>query len=478
MKKIKLPIRILWNLSPALLWLCLAPMGLWAALPMALLQAAIAFLNFKYSTRPLSTVLLGLELMVASAAGCFFSGIIYFAFLNQAVRDVDHLAILFMAELGYTLLLMLASTLARWCGKRGERKRRLLLILASMMIGGLYGWLISRGEAPISNGRGHLPLLLLELFGAVVLVTTLHELGHLIMGLLMGYRFYGFRLGPLHWRMENNHLSFQLRPTHGISGACLMLPPPEMEGNGRHLLYIAGGVLANLATGILVLLLPLEGALWSAARVFGCLSLFTVVVNALPFYSMGNPTDGKQFWGLLLGTREGGYLAAANRQSVLLRTGTRPRDLPPLPPLSERPRGTELLSRLSGDYFRLLDASDYGGAGESLRFLEGHIASFPSSALPALDYELCFYACIAGDKARAEELHVKIRKDLEKDQDLNGMRVKAYCAWYLAADEATARSSCLQALKVAHLFPFPGQAVMERELVEKLLAVLPKGERA
>lgn len=481
----KRPVRILLNLTPLLLGVCLFCLGGAGIAVVMVLQAALAFLNYRYAKGVLETFLLNLLMGLTALAGGFLSGVLYSLFVDSDELGIIVLATILVADLFYSVMLLLTSTL--WSGAKWAKggAKRALRILAALALGGLIGCACIAvtnltGYRPAFFavlGRLSLPALLAALLVSMAASLLFHELGHLVFGLTAGYRFHSFRLGPVVLSKENGRLVLRVQSVAGIGGACGLLPPPQGCSKAGRLFFLAGGVLANTLTAVLALLLPLTGTAEAFAVVFAFLSLVGAVVNALPWYTAGNPTDGRQFWTLLLGTSEGERMSAYLHQTQQLMAGVRPRELAPLPPLPETPRGDDYRARVAGEYFRCLDGGDLAGAGESLAFLEAHLGEFPSIALSALYYELCFFACIQGEKDRAAEFRAKVRPALDRDGDLNGLRVRAACAWYLDGDAAQARALCDQALSVEESFPIPGQARMERGLVEQLLVVLPSEER-
>ena len=77
---------------------------------------------------------------------------------------------------------------------------------------------------------------------AFVLQIVLHELGHLLFGLLSGYRFVSFRFG------------FRLLSQRGLLCRCVMCPPePDEDGYFPLALYSLGGICLNLLSGLLFL---------------------------------------------------------------------------------------------------------------------------------------------------------------------------------------------------------------------------------
>lgn len=56
-----------------------------------------------------------------------------------------------------------------------------------------------------------------------------------------------------------------------------------------------------------------------------------------------------------------------------------------------------------------------------------------------------------------------------KDQDINGLRVKAYYAFFMEKDAEKAKALAQKGLVMRDHYPFKGQAVYEAELLNELL---------
>lgn len=121
-------------------------------------------------------------------------------------------------------------------------------------IGGLAGFLIGRYFMVGALREGSvdlLPALLLLLVGvclATFLQVLFHEGGHLVFGLLSGYRFSSFRIGSLMWIEQDGNINFRRLSLAGTGGQCLMSPPPMKNGTFPYVWYNLGGVLMNLIT--------------------------------------------------------------------------------------------------------------------------------------------------------------------------------------------------------------------------------------
>lgn len=130
----------------------------------------------------------------------------------------------------------------------------------------------------------------------VGLSTALHELGHLVMGKLIGYKFVSYRIGPL--MLENKSGRLCLRTHGGIAGTggqCIMLPPESKEPEKVPAIpYHLGGGLFNLLT--MFLALPLAACATSKfVRVFfvllATISAGQAILNLVPL-KVTVPNDG------------------------------------------------------------------------------------------------------------------------------------------------------------------------------------------
>lgn len=139
---------------------------------------------------------------------------------------------------------------------------------------------------------------------SIPLHVLLHELGHLIAGLLSGYEFIMFRLFNYLWIKTEEGLSRRKQYIPGVLGQALMVPPEARDRKDPPiLLYHMGGLLLNGLTAIFFILLG-RGILNPFTRYFFYLSaavaLFLLLINALPFKG----TDGYNIMRYLKGEEQ------------------------------------------------------------------------------------------------------------------------------------------------------------------------------
>ncbi len=187
--------------------------------------------------------------------------------------------------------------------KQSKRQARLLLLfqIGLLLANGIgFGLYITLRENAIPTLP--FPLELAYLFGVILLAfyiqTILHESGHLIAGLLSGYRFLSFRIASLTLIRKGGHLKFGFYKLPGTGGQCLLLPPAHWEtGNIPVTFYNMGGVLINLLLSLIALPIALIPQIPATVGAFAfCLALsgfYLALLNGIPFSGLSLLNDGK-----------------------------------------------------------------------------------------------------------------------------------------------------------------------------------------
>lgn len=123
-----------------------------------------------------------------------------------------------------------------------------------------------------------------------------HELGHLLAGLLSGYTFISFRAGRLMLSMQEGKLRRTWLTVPGTMGQCLMAPPPPRNGQFPFVLYNLGGGGANLLIGLMLLILMMVFPWPVFARPIGfglvTVGIYLGITNLVPASMQGIRNDG------------------------------------------------------------------------------------------------------------------------------------------------------------------------------------------
>ena len=136
----------------------------------------------------------------------------------------------------------------------------LLQLVGIMAVGAVVGYFVGK-IAGDSLSRGDAPNIIFLLLAGViafVLQIIVHEAGHLVCGLISGYKFVSFRVFDFKIiKDENGKLSFRYEKIAGTGGQCLMRAPEYVEGKFKFKLYLLGGVIFNVLFSIVFwLILP------------------------------------------------------------------------------------------------------------------------------------------------------------------------------------------------------------------------------
>ena len=131
---------------------------------------------------------------------------------------------------------------------------------------------------------------------ACFLQLIIHEGGHLVAGLLTGYRFVSFRV--LNWLLirKGGRLQWRNFVLAGTGGQCLLAPPDKPLEQIDTRWYNAGGVLANVITAVLaiVLMYTVDMPLWMHALMFlmAFIGVSFALLNGIPMKVGGVANDG------------------------------------------------------------------------------------------------------------------------------------------------------------------------------------------
>lgn len=119
----------------------------------------------------------------------------------------------------------------------------------------------------------------------------IHEAGHLIFGLLTGYRFISFQVGKtLIQKPTNKPLRVKRIPFNGLGGQCLMIP--KDKENKAFFLFNYGGIIINFFLFALLLVMVQFGPYAQTVNrilISGLwMNYLLALMNALPFIGLTN----------------------------------------------------------------------------------------------------------------------------------------------------------------------------------------------
>lgn len=170
----------------------------------------------------------------------------------------------------------------------------------AVFLGFFYGFALIGG---IMNGPeetnyvlGYFLEVAIALFLTYTVCVIVHEGGHLVFGLICGYRFCSFRVFSFMLIRQEGRMRLRRFKLMGTGGQCLMIPPKEQESKASILLYNLGGVIFNLIFALicyaLYITLPEIYILTKMLKWMAYLSVFSLLTNGIPLNVGGIANDG------------------------------------------------------------------------------------------------------------------------------------------------------------------------------------------
>lgn len=355
--------------------------------------------------------------------------------------------------------------------------KKLLAILPMLAMGFVCGLLVGqyaiRAEESGAPGGmlGAMAVLFAGFILGMYLQIAVHEGGHLVFGLLTGYRFCSYRLGSFMLIKEDGRLRLRRFSLAGTGGQCLMAPPPWSE-DLPVVLYNAGGCLMNLLSAALCLLLwlPLRthwlGALPLVCAVVG---LGFALINGIPMRVGGVDNDGRNILSLkkdpVARYAFWQQMKVSEAQSKGLRLYQMPESWFEA---SEGALDNPLVASIAVfACTRLLDQGKVSEARTAIEQLLSRKTGMPGLYRSLLTGDLLCYRLLAGDLAGAKALVTPEWERFCKSMKAfpSVLRTQYFRALLLDNDQAAAQKALAAFEKAAKTYPYPAEIDGERELL-------------
>jgi hypothetical protein len=314
---------------------------------------------------------------------------------------------------------------------RQSNVKKFLVQMAAGMVGGaVFGALAAYflvGSAPkLELGvAGKLAMAAVVVISFPLFVGV-HELGHLLGGMAVGFRPLLFMVGPLRVERTGDRFSTKLTFKGAMFGGLAACAPMDTRDLRRRTLWlIAGGPLASLVTGILFLTLrplldapPLPDAL---LLVSGLVSLLIWMIASIPGTAGGFYSDGARIIRLLRGGPDVEREVAVIAIMGLSMGGARPREWSPELVARGAAGEPDTIFGVAGRLYAHMYEVDHGrveAARAQLQAVLAAIEILPKQSRAGLMLQAALFA------ARADRDAVRARELLE--QSVGGVMVPAH----------------------------------------------------
>lgn len=166
---------------------------------------------------------------------------------------------------------------------------------------------------------------------SLLLHVIFHEGGHLLAGLLTGYRFVSFRIFNITFINSGGKIAVKRFKIAGTGGQCLLSPPEKPVEEINATWYNAGGFLANLllSGGALCMSALYDAALAKTFLfIFALTGIFFALLNGIPFKVGGMPNDGYNLKMLRNNLESRRAMCIQLKVNALVQEGMRPNLMP------------------------------------------------------------------------------------------------------------------------------------------------------
>lgn len=304
--------------------------------------------------------------------------------------------------------------------------------------------------------------------------TIIHESGHLIFGLITGYKFVSFRIGHFMFIKEKGRLKIKLYNVVGTAGQCLMMPPQWNE-KIPYRLYNLGGCIMNAATALFALAAYFaagaEGFFALCMAMLAVMGLSMALTNGIPMRVGGISNDGMN--AALLGKKENTLRAFWLQLYVngLIAKGERYRNMPR--EWFRLPEGEELSDPICCAmgvmlYNFCFDMHEFDEAEQTINYM--------LNAPGLLDVEknelLCELLFLRVLRSAPKEeidslLTPKLDKYIKATANYVSRRRLAYAYQLLYLKNYSTAQKCLEVFeRTAATYPYSAETENEREIIE------------
>ncbi len=330
-----------------------------------------------------------------------------------------------------------------------------------------------------SEGLAVFLVAIVSLIVSLAIIVPIHELGHLICGLLSGYKFVSFRIFNFTLLKEEGRFRIKKFAIAGTGGQCLLTPPDLSLEKIPTGWYNFGGILANLILLIIVLpffFLPLNPFATEALAIFAMTDTIMILINGIPMQAGGVGNDGYNMKLLKRNLLSKQGIVNQLRANALIQNGVRPKDMPD--DLFSNPKDINYKNALEVSIplmyaSRLIDKMKYNEALAQIEELYSHKDDIMPLYVKEIACELAFLYLKTGKIEEADKL---LDKDLRKYIDMyrkmmsSKERLLVAIALYLDKDKAKAQELYDNFQSRQYKYLLQGEVKSDLALIDDMLS--------
>lgn len=294
---------------------------------------------------------------------------------------------------------------------------------------------INVSEGLLSGGVG-----LVSAIVAAFILIILHEAGHLVFGLLSGYRFVSFRVFNLTFIRINGKIRVKRFAIAGTGGQCLLTPPDLPLNKIPVTMYNLGGIVFNIAALVLVtplLWCDLHPLMLEAVVIFILVDVIIIITNGIPMRMGGISNDALNALSLRHDEKAKRGLVGMLRSNALIQEGVRPKDMPD--ELFEIHGEVNYKNPLEVaipmmEASRLIDEMRWKEAYDKFSSLSAHSDEIIKLYVKEIQCEVVFTSLVTGRIEEAAGIYPKIRQYVQAYRKVSSGKERVLCAMALIHD--------------------------------------------
>jgi len=291
-----------------------------------------------------------------------------------------------------------------------------LLVAASPIFGYFIGaYFLNDGAKSVDIDWLEIASIIPIMFFVFFLVILIHELGHILGGLIMGNEFSMMIVGPLKLQKEDGSYQLTVNRDIAMAGGLALTLPTKVEGfKKRRAIVIGGGPFASLVLVIVAYLifLNVSGSGYKLLNLFllglGGFSGLAFLMTIIPMKVGGFMSDGMQLLMTFRGDAKAKQYADFMHLFALDNKGVSPKDLPAALFAKEQDKPIEDSFDLAFQqylYYRALDENDLDKAESLLQKIKEKLAIYPANFHADVQADwVVFYSLIQPNTVEANQI--------------------------------------------------------------------------
>ena len=372
--------------------------------------------------------------------------------------------------------------------KKKEAKKKIqwqqyIAVAFFMLIGAVCGVLmaqyVDKNAKPGTSGWENLfslACLFVGMYVAIFIQLITHEAGHLVFGLLSGYKFSSFRIFSFMWVKENEKVRLRRLSIAGTGGQCLMSPPDMKDGKIPLVLYNLGGSLMNVIASVLffVLYILTKGTPILSTMLLMCaiVGVSIAIMNGLPMRLGTVDNDGYNAFSLTRNSEAMRSFWIQMKVNEQLAKGMRLKDMPDewfTVPSDEAMKNSMVVVMGVFACNRLMDQQDFQEADKLMKHIMDIDSGMVGLHRSLMVCDRMYIEMISENRKEIiDEILTKEQKQFMKQMKKFPSVLRTEYVLALLHDKDDAKAEQIKALfeKCAKSYPYQNDVISERELMD------------